>query len=236
MADNITITFHGHSAFSIEHGSYHLLIDPFISGNPVAVVDAESLDPTHIILTHGHGDHLGDTVDIAKRNGAQVIATYEVANYLKGEGLEDVLDLSIGGGRDVDFGRITFTIAHHGSAHPDGRYMGVAAGVVVAIGGCEIYHAGDTALTYDMKLIDEFHDIDVAMVPIGDNYTMGIPQAVRAVEFVGARAAIPMHYNTFDLIQADPEAFAEGVRKIGAVPIILEPGQKHTVRPGESGG
>ena len=233
MADNITITFHGHSSFSIEYGSYHLLIDPFISENPVAVIDAESLDPTHIILTHGHGDHLGDTLDIAKRSGAQAIVTYEVANYLKEEGLEDVLDLAVGGGRDVDFGRVTFTIAHHGSAHPDGRYMGVATGVVIGIGGCEFYHAGDTALTYDMRLIDEFHDIDVAMVPIGDNYTMGIPQAIRAVEFVGAAAAIPMHYNTFDPIKADPDAFAEGVRKLGATPVILSPGQTHTVQSRE---
>lgn len=233
MADNITFTFHGHSSFSIRYRSWHLLIDPFLTGNPVAVVDAGSLEPTHIILTHGHGDHLGDTLDIANRTGAQVITTFELATYLKEEGLTDVLDLGIGGGRVVDFGRISFTIAHHGSAHPDGRYMGVAAGVVVGIGGREFYHAGDTALTNDMKLLAELHDIDVAMVPIGDNYTMGVPQAIMAVDFVGADVAIPMHYNTFDLIRADPEEFVRGVEQKGATGVVLEPGGEYVIEATE---
>lgn len=233
MPDNITIHFHGHSCFAIDHGPHRLMIDPFLTGNPAARLEAESVNPTHIILTHGHGDHLGDTVDIAGRTGAQVIATFELANYLKDQGLEDVLDLGVGGGRDVDFGRVKFTIAHHGGAGPDGRYLGSAAGVVVTIGGREIYHAGDTALTYDMKLLAEMHSIAVAMVPIGDNYTMGLRDAIKAIEFVRPDVAIPMHYNTFDLIEVDPEEFAAGVRALGVDGVILEPGESYSLEATE---
>ena len=229
MSDNITIHFHGHSCFTIELGEHRLLIDPFITGNPVAKVSADDLDPTHIILTHGHGDHLGDTVEIAKRTGAQVLTTFEAANYLKDQGLENVRDYGVGGGGAVDFGRIKFTIAHHSAAAPDGTYLGTAAGVIVTIGGREIYHAGDTALTYDMKLLAELHSIAVAMVPIGDNYTMGVRDAVKAVEFVRPDVAIPMHYNTFELIAADPEEFAAGVRSLGVDGVILEPGQEYSL-------
>ncbi len=227
MPDNITIHFHGHSCFAIDHRSHRLLIDPFITGNPAATVDAASLTPTHIILTHGHGDHLGDTVDIARRSEAEVIATFELANYLKDQGLEKVLDLGVGGGRDVDFGRVKFTIAHHGGGGPEGEYLGSAAGVVLTIGGREIYHAGDTALTYDMKLLAEMHSIAVAMVPIGDNYTMGVKDAIRAIDFVRPDVAIPMHYNTFELITVDPEEFAAGVRALGVDGVILEPGESY---------
>ena len=233
MPDNITIQFHGHSCFAIEHGSFRLLIDPFITGNPVATVEADALDPTHIILTHGHGDHLGDAVDIARRTGAQVITTFELANYLKEEGLDDVLDMGVGGGRSVDFGHVKFTIAHHGGAGPDGRYLGAPAGVIVTIGGREIYHAGDTALTLDMKLLAEMHAIAVAIVPIGDNYTMGVRDAIKAIEFVRPGVAIPMHYNTFELIEADPEKFSEGVRALGVDGVVLDPGESYRLEATE---
>lgn len=224
MSQSITIRFHGHSAFEITCGEWNLLIDPFIDDNPKAVVKADELNPTHILLTHGHGDHLGDTIEIAKRTDAQVITTFEPANYLKEKGLENVADQGIGGGADYDFGHVKFTIAHHGSAAPDGTYMGAPAGVLITLGGRKLYHAGDTALTYDMKLLGEMHTIDVAMLPIGDHYTMGVDDAIKALEFIDPKIAIPMHYNTFPPVKADPNRFAEGGRQLGVEVHILEPG------------
>lgn len=229
MESDIRLTFFGHSAFQITYADWRILIDPFITGNPAATTGAEGMDPNFIILTHGHGDHLGDTVELAKRTGATVITTFEAANYLKGKGLEYVIDLGIGGGRAVEFGHVKFTIAHHGSCAPDGTYTGAAAGVLLTIGGKEIYHAGDTALTYDMKLLAEMHSVDVAILPIGDNYTMGVRDAVKAVEFVNPRVAIPMHYNTFPIIQVDPEEFRAGVEAQGKTCVILAPGESWVV-------
>lgn len=229
MESDIRLTFLGHSAFQIDHAEWKILIDPFITGNPSATVTADALEPNFILLTHGHDDHLGDTVDIAKRTGATVITTFEVANYLKDQGLEYVIDLGVGGGRAVEFGHVKFTIAHHGSCASDGTYLGAAAGVLVTIGGKVIYHAGDTALTYDMKLLGEMHSVDVALLPIGDNYTMGVRDAIKAVEFVNPRFAIPMHYNTFPIIQADPEEFRSGVEALGRKGVILAPGEGWTV-------
>lgn len=234
MERDIRLTFHGHSAFQIDHGEWSFLIDPFITGNPVATADADALNPTHILLTHGHGDHLGDTIEIAKRTGAQVISTFEVINYLKKQGLENVADLAVGGGRNFDFGRIKFTIAHHGSAAPDGTYLGTAAGILLNIGGRTIYHSGDTALTLDMKLLGEMHSIDVAMLPIGDNYTMGVTDALKAVEFVNPRTAIPMHFNTFPVVEADPNEFKAGVEAQGKECVILSPGESWTLAAGAS--
>ena len=228
MSSKIHLTFLGHSAFNIRYGEWNILIDPFITGDPAAEgasIEAEDFNPTHIILTHGHGDHLGDTISIAERSGAEVIATFECANYLKKKGLEKVADMGIGGGRNFPFGRIKFTIAHHSSSAPDGTYMGNPAGVLVTIGGKTIYHAGDTALTYDMTLLGEMHDVAVALLPIGDNYTMDVRDAIRAVEFVDPAVAIPMHYNTFEVIEADPEVFREGVEKLGKEAVILNPGE-----------
>ncbi|MCE2504395.1 MAG: metal-dependent hydrolase [Chlorobi bacterium] len=223
------LTFLGHSAFTIEYGEWSLLIDPFITGNPSAEsasIKSDTLNPTHIILTHGHGDHLGDTMEIARRTGAEVIATFECANYLKANGLESVADLGIGGGRNFSFGRVKFTIAHHSSSAPDGTYMGNPAGALIDIGGKTIYHAGDTALTLDMKLLGEMYDVHVAIFPIGDNYTMDVRDAIKAVEFVDSAVAVPMHYNTFPVIQADPEEFRAGVEGLGK--------KAETPAPGES--
>ena len=227
MQSNIQLLFHGHSAFQIDHDEWSLLIDPFITGNPVATVKAETLNPTHIILTHGHGDHLGDTIEIAKRTGSTVITTFEVANYLKAHGLENVADLGVGGGRNFEFGRVKFTIAHHGSAAPDGTYMGAAAGALISIGGRTLYHAGDTALTLDMKLLGEMHAVDVAMLPIGDNYTMDVVDAIKAVEFVNPRVAIPMHFDTFPPIKADAGQFKNGVEALGKEGVVLKPGETY---------
>ena len=232
MSNDINVKFLGHSAFSIQYSEWNLLIDPFITGNPAAEeasVDAEELNPTHIILTHGHGDHLGDTVNIAERTGCEVITTFECANYLKEKGLEKVADLGIGGGRNFPFGRVKFTIAHHSSSAPDGTYMGNPAGVLIRIGGKLIYHAGDTALTYEMKLLGEMNEIDLALLPIGDNYTMDARDAVKAVEFIDPDVAIPMHYDTFPVVEADPEVFRKGVEEQGKKCVILEPGESFSM-------
>ena len=232
MSSDIRLTFLGHSAFTIEFEEWNIVIDPFITGNPSAEavsIRADALNPSHIILTHGHGDHLGDTIDIANRTGAEVITTFECANYLKGSGLENVADLGIGGGRNFSFGRVKFTIAHHSSSAPDGTYMGNPAGALIEIGSKIIYHAGDTALTLDMKLLGEMYKVDVAILPIGDNYTMGVRDAVKAVEFIDPKIAVPMHYNTFPVIQADPEEFRVGVEGLGKRAEILVPGESFSI-------
>lgn len=227
MAD-ISLTFLGHSAFQIRTGAFELLIDPFITGNPSATVTADSLTPTHIILTHGHGDHLGDAETIAKRTGALVIAPFEVVTYLEERGCKG-WGMSTGGAHSFEFGRVKFTIAHHGSGGPGGYSMGTACGVLLMIDGKTIYHAGDTALFYDMKLLGERHPIDVALLPIGDNFTMGIEDAAYAVELLKPKLTIPMHYDTFPPIQVDAGEFSRIVQTSGYKALILNPGQSHTV-------
>ncbi|MEP7218604.1 MAG: metal-dependent hydrolase, partial [Bacteroidota bacterium] len=191
MSSDITLSFLGHSAWRIQHGEYDILIDPFITHNPVATVTADQLDPTHIIVTHGHDDHLGDTISIGSRGKAQVITTFEVANYLRDRGCADAVGMGIGGAHNFDFGRVKFTIAHHSSSAEDGTYLGCPAGVVITIGGRSIYHAGDTALFLDMQLIGSRDHLDVALLPIGDYFTMGIKDAVTAAEFLMADLVIP---------------------------------------------
>jgi L-ascorbate metabolism protein UlaG (beta-lactamase superfamily) len=235
MAEDLTLTFLGHSAWRITNGGTDILIDPFITGNPSAEkagIHAAELNPTHIILSHGHGDHLGDTVAIAQRNGAQVIAVFELVNYLRRQGIDDaqLWDMASGGGHDFDFGRVKFTVAHHGSATDDGEYLGPAAGIVLTIDGTTIYHAGDTALFSDMKLIAQRNSIDIALLPIGDNFTMDIDDAVTAVEFLNPKLAIPMHYNTWPPIAADPGEFRSKLEARGFKAHILHPGESYQVR------
>lgn len=220
----LKVTYLSHSCFLLDDGSKKVLIDPYITGNPIAPVKQEDIECDYIVLTHGHGDHVGDTKPIAERNNATVIAVNELANYCAELGL-DAWNMHIGGGRDFEFGRIKFTIAHHGSSTPDGKYMGEPAGVVIKIGGKTVYHCGDTGLFLDMKLIGELDKIDLMMAPIGDNFTMGITDAVKAVEFANPEIAIPMHYNTFPPIEADPAEFAKGVEALGKKAIVFEFGE-----------
>lgn len=227
MAD-ISLTFLGHSAIQIRTGTFEILIDPFLTGNPSASVVAGGVNPTHIILTHGHGDHLGDAEAIAQRTGALVIAPFEVVTYLEERGGKGWA-MSTGGACDFEFGRVKFTIAHHGSGGPGGYSMGAACGVLVTIGGKTIYHAGDTALFYDMKLIGERHPIDVALLPIGDNFTMGIEDAAYAVGLLNPKLTIPIHYNTFPAITVDANEFRRLVQSAGHEALILDPGQSHTL-------
>lgn len=221
--------FIGHSAWRITHGSYDILIDPFITGNPSATIREGDINPTHIILTHAHGDHLGDTIAIAKRTGAHVITTFELGNYCEAQGCEKTTAMGIGGAHQFEFGRLKFTLAHHSSSTDDGTYMGNPAGVLLMIDGRTIYHAGDTALFLDMKLIGELNAIDVALLPIGDFYTMGIDDAVVAAGFLNAKLAIPMHYNTFPPIVADPHEFVTKLEANGHRGLVLHPGQTHTM-------
>jgi len=217
------ITYHSHSFVQIENNSFSILIDPFITGNPASKIskgDIKKCD--YIVLTHGHSDHYGDTDELAKKFGATVIATSELAQYAGSKGLK-FHPLNLGGGSDFPFGKVRLTMAHHSSSTPDGVYAGESAGVLIFIDNKVIYHAGDTSLFLDMKNIGRMNKVDYAFIPIGDNYTMGIDDAVKAVEYIDADLTIPIHYNTFDLIKADPEEFCRKVKSIGKKCQILNP-------------
>lgn len=224
------LTFHGHSCWEIEDGGCRVLIDPFLTGNPKADVAPDAFaDLDAIVVTHGHGDHIGDAVAIAKATGALVVSNFEIANWFEGKGCK-AHPMHIGGGREFDWGHVKFTIAHHGSTGPDGEPLGNPMGVVLTVSDRRVYHAGDTGLFYDMKLIGEMNGpLDVALLPIGDNFTMGVRDAVKAAELLDAKVTIPMHYDTFDVIAADPKAFVEAVRGDGRGAEVVEPGGSYTV-------
>ena len=176
-------------------------------------------------MSHGHGDHLGDTLDIAKRTGATVISNYEIQTWLTNQGIENAHPQHIGGGFDYPWGRVKLTIAHHGSALPDGSYGGNPSGFLLYIEGHKIYHACDTGLFYDMKLIGE-EGIDLAILPIGDNFTMGPDDALRAVKLIDPKQVVPIHYDTFDIIKQDPHAWAERVQKETSAKVtVMNPGE-----------
>jgi L-ascorbate metabolism protein UlaG (beta-lactamase superfamily) len=219
----VNLTYYGHSVFLLDDGTTKLIIDPFLTGNPSAPISADAINVNYIIVTHGHGDHLGDAIPLSKRCNATIIATNELANYVAGKGAK-AHNMHIGGGYNFPFGRVKFTIAQHGSAAPDGTPLGLPSGVLVTMGGKTIYHAGDTGLFYDMKLIGELNPVDIMLLPIGDNFTMGIDDAVKAVEFVNPKHAIPMHYNTFPVITVDPKEFIKKIIAKGYKSTILEPG------------
>jgi len=223
----VKLTYYGHACFAIEGGGAVLIIDPFLSGNPMAAVQAADVNPDYILVSHGHGDHLGDAIPIAQRSGATIISNFEIATYCQQQGVESVHPLHIGGGFNFPFGRVQLTIAHHGSALPDGSYGGNPAGFLLTIEGQTIYHACDTGLFYDMKLIGE-KGVVVAILPIGDNFTMGPDDALRAVKLIKPQVVIPIHYNTFDIIRQDPQAFAQRVeQETAAQCIILKPGESY---------
>ncbi len=219
------VTFLGHSTFQIDSGEHQILIDPFLTGNPQASVAGAELSPDFIALTHGHGDHVGDTVEIAGRTGAKVIANYEICEWLKGQGIENVHPQHIGGGFTHEFGRLKLTTALHGSMLPDGSNGGMPAGLLFRLDGATIYHAGDTGLFSDMQLIGEAA-IDLAILPIGDNFTMGPEDALRAVKLIEPKRVIPDHFGTWPLIDQDVAAWAKSVRsETSTDPVVLEAGQ-----------
>lgn len=221
------LKYFSHSTFQITTANNEvILIDPFIDDNPTSPVKSESLDRVdYIVLTHAHGDHIGDTLKLAAKFNPLIIAVNELADYVASKGFR-AHNMHIGGTFNFDFGRVKFTIAHHGSITPDGFYGGEPAGVVLSIEGKNIYHTGDTGLFLDMKLIGELNPIDYMLLPIGDNFTMGIDDAVKAVEFVNPKTAIPMHYNTWPIIAADPNEFKRKVENIGKVSRVLEYGEE----------
>jgi L-ascorbate metabolism protein UlaG (beta-lactamase superfamily) len=226
----VKMTWYGHSCWHIETPKGTLLIDPFISGNPVSPVQADQIKTDYILVSHGHSDHLGDTVGIAKRTGATVISNFEIVKYCQGQGCK-AHPLHIGGSHEFAFGRVKLTIAHHGSSFPDGRYAGNPCGFLLTIDKKKIYNAADTGLFYDMKLIGE-EGIDVAFLPIGDNFTMGPEDATRAAKLIKPKVLIPMHYGTYDLIAQDVKSFATGVKR--AAPktkvVVLKPGESFTLK------
>jgi len=210
----VKLTYLGHSAVMIEEGQFKGIIDPFITGNPLAQISADDLSGiTHIFVTHGHGDHIGDTVDIAKKTGALIIANHEISAYLDKFKLRTHA-MHIGGRTKFDFGRVKMTNALHGSGISENGnmiYGGNPCGFVIEINGKKIYHAGDTGLTLDMKLLEN-ENIDVAFLPIGGNFTMDLDDAVTAADFIKAKNVVPIHYNTFDLIKADPDEYKNKVK------------------------
>jgi L-ascorbate metabolism protein UlaG (beta-lactamase superfamily) len=222
----LTITYLSHSCFTISDGTHNLIIDPFLNGNPMAQVKPEEVKADFVLITHGHGDHWGDTEIIAKQNDALVIGPNEICVYASGKGLK-VHNMHIGGAFNFPFGRVKLTIAHHGfsSGESDLDIGGNPCGFVLTIDGKNVYHAGDTGLFMDMQLIGE-EGIDLALLPIGDNFTMGIDDAVKAVEFIKPKKVIPMHYNTFDLIAVDPEDFKSKVAAKGFEAEILKVGNQ----------
>lgn len=221
------VSYHGHSVVKIETDDKVILIDPFITGNPLTNLNVAEEKPDVIIVTHGHGDHLGDTIELAQKNNSLVICTYELANYLSWKGI-NTHGLSIGGSYEFDFGRVKLTPAIHGTGliteNQEIIYLGMPAGVLVMLEGKTIYHAGDTALFSDMKLIGDRYPIDLAFLPIGDNFTMDPQDAALAAKFLQAKKVVPVHYNTFPPIVQDPQKFVE----------MLEPGQGLVLHPNES--
>ena len=226
------LSFHGQSTIYFESNDKKVIVDPFIYGNDKSDLDEQTLDVDYIILTHGHGDHFGDVVELANRNHATVIGSAEVQGYLTTyHGIEHAHGMNIGGKYQFDFGTVKFVQAFHSSSYTneDGIpvYLGMPMGVIIEAEGKTIYHAGDTGLFSDMKLIAERHPVDVCFIPIGDNFTMGIEDASYAInEFIKPKISVPIHYNTFPLIEQDPQKFKEAVSQ-GEVQ-ILQPGDEVT--------
>lgn len=209
------VSYHGHSVVKVETDKHTILIDPFISGNEACDLNADTIKADVILLTHGHNDHVGDTIPIAKRNDALVVAPNELAVYLGFKGLR-THPMHLGGAHEFEFGRVKFTQAFHGSSYTEEDntivYTGMPGGILLTIDGKTIYHVGDTALFTDLKMIGEMNDIDVAFVPIGDNFTMGPEDALVAADWINAKIVVPVHYNTFPVIEQDPDAFAAKVK------------------------
>ncbi|MCK4856763.1 MAG: metal-dependent hydrolase [candidate division Zixibacteria bacterium] len=223
----VKITYHGHACFEVTDGTHNLIIDPFLEGNPSATKKADDVKVGWIVVTHGHGDHWGDTPTIAKNNNATVITNFELSEFAGKQGLT-AHPMHIGGRADFPFGSVKLTIAHHGStlANSDG-YGGSPAGALINIGGKTIYHAGDTGLFLDMQLIGDMNDIDLALLPIGDNFTMGPVDAAKAVEFLKPKKVTPMHYDTFDIIKQDLKEFEKLLADLPAECVIMKYGSSY---------
>jgi len=228
------ITWLGHNCWLLETAGRLVLIDPFLNDSPTAPTKASGVYAEFILLSHGHSDHLGDTVEIAKKTGATVIANYEVSEWLKKQSLaeEKVVGMNPGGGMQQPFGHVKFTIAHHSSSMPDGSYGGVPGGFLLTLDDARIYFACDTALFLDMKLIGA-GGLDLAVLPIGDRFTMGPDDSLDAIKLLNPKRVAPCHYNTWPDIVQDAETWAAQVRShTAAEPIVPKPGQRFTLGGG----
>lgn len=222
------VRYLGQSGVQLSVGGKEFVFDPFIRNNPRAGVRLEELNPDVVLVTHAHGDHWGDTPELARRSGALVVATNEIAVYAQGQGLRSH-GMNVGGSHAFDFGRVTLTPAWHSSSFPDGTYGGMPTGIVLEAGGRRVYHAGDTALFSDMRLVAR-QPIDLAFLPIGDNYTMGPADAVEAVKLLEPRFVVPIHYDTFPAIAQDAQAFKRSVEAAtGTTCVVLAPGEEVTL-------
>ncbi len=220
------LTWLGHNAWAIQAGAHTLVVDPFLDDNPVAALKADQVQAQFLLISHGHFDHIADAEKIARRTGALVISTYEICQWLSAKGLENTHAMNIGGAYRFPFGRLKMTAAQHTSMLPDGSYGGAAAGFLLYLPEGNVYLACDTGLFYDMKLIGE-EGIALAALPIGDNFTMGPDDALRAVKLINPRRVVPIHRNTWPLIAQDAAAWAERVRaETQTEPVVIEPGQK----------
>lgn len=226
----IKVTWHGHATFSLDIDGTHVVVDPFFAGNnPVATRSADDVAADYILQTHGHGDHIADTIPLAQRTGAKVIANFEISNWLNSKGVENTHAQHLGGGYNHSFGHVKMTTAFHGSGLPDGSYGGMPAGFLLTIGEKRIYIAGDTALFSDMALITR-GGVDLAILPVGDNFTMGPDDALYATNLIKPKVVIPCHYNTWPLIEVDVETWARSVESAtDSEPVVLDVEGTYTI-------
>ena len=226
---SVKFTWYGHATLGLELDGYKLLVDPYLTGNPAASTTADKVEADYILVTHGHFDHVGDAATIAKRTGAMVLSNFEIAEWMEKQGVQKTHGQHIGGGHAFPFGYLKLTPAWHGSGLPDGTNGGAPTGFLLTPkDGKKIYISGDTGLFSDMQLIGQ-EGIEVAFVPIGDNYTMGPDDAYKAVELLKPKHVIPIHYNTWELIAQDADKWAERVSKLGVKVHVLKPGESLTI-------
>lgn len=222
----MNITYYGHSCFGIEINGKHLLFDPFITPNDMAqAIDIHSIKADYILITHGHEDHIADAEGIAKRTGAVVLCNYEISQWLTRKNIQNIQPMNIGGKIKLDFGNVKCVVAQHSSSLPDGSYGGNPMGFVIESSESNFYYAGDTALTYDMKLIGDYRKIDFAFLPIGDIYTMSVDNAIIACDFIDCNYIIGMHYDTFTAIQIDKEEAVQKFSRAGKRLTLMEIGE-----------
>lgn len=226
----IKITWYGHGTYGIEIGAHQIIVDPFFApNNPVAPVTVDEVEADFILQSHGHGDHITDTVALARRTGALVIANFEICNWINNQGHDRTHGMNIGGGYQFEFGRAEMTLALHSSGLPDGTYGGNPGGFLISAEGKKLYFAGDTALFSDMQLIGD-EGIDLAVLPIGDNFTMNARASLKAIQFLRPKVVIPGHYNTWPVVAQDAAEWEESVRQATeAEPVVLSVGDSYTL-------